>query len=67
MAERKGHNLTLILLDWEKAFDKIDQGRMMQAIKRLGVPEHITAIIENIYREPKYAVKTTQGESREQN
>ena len=24
MAERQGTNLTLVLLDWEKAFDKVD-------------------------------------------
>ena len=32
----EGH---LLLLDWEKAFDKVDQNRMIKAIKRLGLPE----------------------------
>ena len=28
-----------LLLDWEKAFDKVDQKRMVQAIKRLGIKD----------------------------
>ena len=29
----------LLLLDWEKAFDKVSQSKMIRAIRRLGIPE----------------------------
>ena len=46
----------LLLLDWEKAFDKVSQSRMIRAIRRLGVPEKIINMIMAIYLEPKYAI-----------
>ena len=46
----------LLLLDWEKAFDKVSQSRMMRAIRRLGIPEKITNMIKAIYLEPNYVI-----------
>ena len=37
-AALEGH---LLLLDWEKAFDKVPQDRMIKAIGRLGIPSKI--------------------------
>ena len=36
--EEAGLELVTILLDWEKAFDKIHQGRLLDALKRTGIP-----------------------------
>ena len=36
--EEAGLELVTILLDWEKAFDKIHQGRRLDALKRIGIP-----------------------------
>jgi hypothetical protein len=65
MAERKGGQLTLILLDWEKELDKVDQQRMLQVLKRLGTPEHMLCMLENIYKQPNFAAQTVDGESQE--
>lgn len=46
----------VLLLDWEKAFDKVLQDRMTKAFKRLGIPNKIINMISEIYREPKYTV-----------
>ena len=37
--EESGSSFHTLLLDWEKAFDKVDQARMIQAIRRLGIKE----------------------------
>ena len=58
IAERTGSNLTLILLDWEKAFDKIAQDKLLQVLRRLNVPKHIYSLIANIYKEPEFCVRT---------
>ena len=34
LQEESGLSFHTLLLDWEKAFDKVDQKRMVQAIKR---------------------------------
>ena len=35
IAERQQSNMTLVLLDWEKAFDKINQSKLLQVLRRL--------------------------------
>ena len=49
--------LVTVLLDWEKAFDKIHQGRLLDALRRMGIPGKMVRVIEAIYRNPKFAVK----------
>ena len=46
----------LLSLDWEKAFDKVLQDRMAKAIKRLGIPDKVINIIDEIYRERNYTI-----------
>ena len=46
----------LLLLDWEKAFDKVPQSKMIRAIRRLGIPEKITNMIKAIYLAPNYVI-----------
>ena len=38
-AEQSNEKLFLVFLDWEKVFDKVDQGKLLEAMKRLGLPE----------------------------
>ena len=61
--EQSGENVVLVLLDWEKAFDKIDQSRMMEALRRLNIPRKIIANIEAIYERPKFKAKDRESES----
>ena len=54
--EEAGLELVTILLDWEKAFDKFQQGRLLDARKRIGIPMKMVRAIEAIYRNPKFSV-----------
>ena len=46
-----------LLLDWGKAFDKVDQERMIIVLKRMGIPDEMTDLIASIYKEPQFNVK----------
>ena len=63
IAEHSGDNIVLVLLDWEKAFDKIDQTRMFEALKRMNIPRKVVANIEAVYENPRFKVKDNEGES----
>ena len=63
MGEQSGEHVVLVLLDWEKAFDKIDQSRMMEALRRLNIRRKIIANIEAIYERAKFKVKDRESES----
>ena len=56
MAERQGTNLTLVLLDWEKAFDKVDQYKLIEVLSRLYIPQRIIGLVQNIYENAKFRV-----------
>ena len=52
-----GLELVTILLDREKAFDKIHQGRLLDALRRIGIPLKMVRVIEATNRNPKCSVK----------
>ena len=54
---RAGQSLTLVLLDWEKAFDKVDQEKMHEALERMIVPTKYTNIIRQIYKNPTFMIE----------
>ena len=41
IAERQHSNLSLVLLDWEKRFDKINQQKLLQVLRRLKTPPNM--------------------------
>ena len=63
LAEKSGNSIVIIMLDWEKAFDEINHGRLLEALTRIGVPDRIFSMIQNIYTNPKFKVRNTEGES----
>ena len=46
----------LLSLDWGKTVDKVLQDRMTKAIQRLGIPDKLINMINEIYREPNYTI-----------
>ena len=58
-AEITGKNLALVMLDWERAFDKIDHG----SLARLEVPPRLFELIKHIYTRPKFRVSCDEGKS----
>ena len=63
--ELTGNKMVMVLLDWEKAFDKVHQKRMIQALQRFGIPNKICDAIGSIYKEPKFKVQDRNSTSEE--
>ena len=57
MGERSDKELYLILLDWEKAFDKVKQEKLFEALERMGVAPKLINMIKQLYKNPKYKVE----------
>jgi len=53
----------MIMLDWEKAFDKVNQEKMFQALERLNIPSEIITMIKALYTEPYFRVQQTDQAS----
>ena len=56
LAERQNSNLSTILLDWEKAFDKVNQIKLLQVLRRLKVPTSMLQVIANMYKDPQFQI-----------
>ena len=39
IVEESGAAMYMLLMDWEKAFDKVDQERLIFALERMGIPQ----------------------------
>eukprot|EP00972_Heterocapsa_arctica_P076641 11305453-Heterocapsa_arctica.AAC.1 len=55
--EESGQKFLTLLLDWEKAFDKVDQQPIIIVLRRMSIPNKIVDLIADVYREPTFAVK----------
>ena len=62
-AEATTNRTLLLLLDWEKAFDKIHHARMLQALERVGIHPNILGLIRKIYTAPKFRVVVGENAS----
>ena len=45
IAEVTGRNISVVMLDWEKAFDRLDHDRLMESLQRLEVPPRLLQLI----------------------
>ena len=51
-AEKGKNRSFVVLLDWEKAFDKADQSMLMESLKWHGIPEPLRNLIKKLYAHP---------------
>ena len=47
-------NICLCFTDYAKAFDYVDPNKLWKILKRMGIPDHLTCLLRNLYagREP---------------
>ena len=63
MTEATQGNTVMVLLDWEKAFDKISHDKLIEACRRLNILEKMVNNIAAIYKSPKFIVRDKENES----
>ena len=54
--DTKNGKLSIILLDWAKAFDRIRPEAMLRALKRFGIPSDFIEIISAIYSDRTFSI-----------
>ena len=55
--EGRDNQLSIIFLDWSKAFDKVDPLALIEALRRFGIPEKMVKMIAGIYAKRSFIVK----------
>ena len=57
IGERSDKEMHLILIDWEKAFDKVSQKGMFSAMERMNIDIKLINMIKQLYKNPQYKVE----------
>ena len=42
-------NIYFCFIDYAKAFDCVDHNKLMKILKELGIPDHLTCLLRNLY------------------
>ena len=60
-ARRFQKNVYLCFIDYTKAFDSVDHNKLWKILKEMGIPDHLTCLLRNLYVGQKAAVRTGHG------
>ena len=41
--------MDLCFIDYAKAFDGVDHNKLWKALKEMGIPDHLTCLLRNLY------------------
>ena len=54
-------NIYFCSIDYPKAFDSMDHNKLWKILKEMGIPEHLTYLLRNLYAGQKATVRTGHG------
>ena len=49
------------LFDYAKAFDCVDHNKLWKILKEMGIPDHLTCLLRNLYAGQKATVRARHG------
>ena len=54
-------NICLSFIDYAKAFDATDHHKLWKILQEMGIPDHLTYLLKNLYAEQEATVRTGHG------
>ena len=54
-------NIYFCFIDYAKAFDCVDHNKLQKILKEMGIPDHLTYFLRNLYAGQEATVKTGHG------
>ena len=54
-------NIYFCLIDYTKAFDCVDHNQLWKILKEMGIPDHLTCLLRNLYSGQEATVRTGHG------
>ena len=52
---------TSSFIDYGKAFDCVDHNKLWKILKEMGIPDHLTCLLRNLYADQEATVRTGHG------
>ena len=54
-------NIYFCFMDYAKAFDCVDHNKLWKILKEIGIPDHLTCLLRNLYASQEVTVRTGHG------
>ena len=54
-------NIYFCFIDYAKAFDYMDHNKLSRILKEMGIPDHLTSLLRNLYAGQEATVRTGYG------
>ena len=54
-------NIYFCFIDYVKAFDCVDHNKLWKILKEMGIPDHLTCLLGNLYAGQEATVRTGHG------
>ena len=54
-------NIHFCFIDYAQVFDCVDHGKLWKALKEMGIPDHVTCLLRNLYAGREATVRTLYG------
>ena len=54
-------NIYFCFIDYAKAFDCVDHNKLWKILKEMGIPDHLTCLLGNLYASQEATVRTGHG------
>ena len=59
--ESSRKNIYFCFIDYAKAFDSVDHHKLWKILKEMGIPDHLTCLLGNLYAGQEATVRTGHG------
>ena len=56
-------NIYFCFVDYAKAFDCVDHNKLWKTLKEMGIPDHLTCLLRNLYAGQEATVRTRHGKT----
>ena len=56
-------NIYFCFIDYVKAFDCVDHNELWKILKEMGIPDHLTSLLRNLYEDQEATVRTGHGKT----
>ena len=54
-------NIYFCFIDYAKGFDCVDHNKLWKILKEMGIPDHLTCLLRNLYAGQEATVRTGHG------
>ena len=56
-------NIYFCFIDYAKAFDCVDHNKLWKTLQEMGIPDHLTCLLRNLYAGQEATIRTKYGKT----